>query len=88
LSVVLCGCETWPLQGREERRLEVFENRVLRKTFGLEREEITGRGENYVKKSFMFCSHKCNLNKSMGMGWAGHVGTCGGDKKCIQGFDE
>jgi hypothetical protein len=32
--VVLYGCETWPLTLREEHRLRVFENRVLRKTFG------------------------------------------------------
>jgi len=34
LPVVLYGCETWSLAFREERRLRVFENRVLRKTFG------------------------------------------------------
>jgi hypothetical protein len=34
-SVVLCGCETWSLTLREERRLRVFENRVLRRLFGL-----------------------------------------------------
>ena len=31
---VLCGCETWSLTLREERRLRVFENRVLRRIFG------------------------------------------------------
>ena len=35
LPVVLYGCETWPLTLREEYRLRVFENRVLRKIFGL-----------------------------------------------------
>jgi len=34
LPVVLYGCETWSLKFREERRLKVFENRVLRKIFG------------------------------------------------------
>ncbi|KAJ4442046.1 hypothetical protein ANN_11912 [Periplaneta americana] len=33
-SVVLCGCETWTLTLREEQRLGVFENKVLRKIFG------------------------------------------------------
>ena len=42
LAVVLCGCETWSLTLREERRLRVFENRVLRKIFGPKRDEITG----------------------------------------------
>jgi len=35
LPVVLYGCETWSLTLREERRLRVFENRVLRGVFGL-----------------------------------------------------
>ena len=35
LPVVLYGCETWSLTVREERRLRVFENRVLRKVFYL-----------------------------------------------------
>jgi len=41
LPVVLCGCETWSLTLREEDRLRVFENRVLRRIFGLERDEVT-----------------------------------------------
>jgi len=40
--VVLCGCETWSLTLREERRLRVFENRVLRRVFGPKRDEVTG----------------------------------------------
>jgi hypothetical protein len=40
LSVVLYGCETWPLTLREEYRLIVFENRVLRRIFGTNREKI------------------------------------------------
>jgi len=39
LSVVLYGCETWSLTLREEYRLRVFENRVLRGIFGHERDE-------------------------------------------------
>jgi hypothetical protein len=39
LPVVLCGCETWSLTLREEHRLRVFENRVLRRIFGPKREE-------------------------------------------------
>jgi len=42
LPVVLYGCETWSLTLREERRLMVFENRVLRKVFGPKRGEVTG----------------------------------------------
>jgi len=42
LPVVLYGCETWSLTLREERRLRVFENRVLRRIFGPRRDEVTG----------------------------------------------
>jgi hypothetical protein len=40
--VVLYGYETWSLTLREERRLRVFENRVLRKVFGPKRGGVTG----------------------------------------------
>jgi hypothetical protein len=39
---VLYGCETWSLTLREEHKLRVFENRVLRRIFGLKRDEVTG----------------------------------------------
>ena len=42
LPVVLYGCESWSLTLREERRLQVFENRVLRRIFGPKRGEVTG----------------------------------------------
>ena len=42
LQVVLYCCETWSLALREEHRLRVFENKVLRKIFGAKRDEITG----------------------------------------------
>ena len=40
LPVVLYGCETWSLTLREERRLRVFENRVLRRIFGPKRDKV------------------------------------------------
>jgi len=42
LRVVLCGCETWSLTLREERRLRMFENRMLRRKFGPKTDEIAG----------------------------------------------
>jgi hypothetical protein len=42
LSFFLYGCETWSLTLREEHRLTVFENRVLRRIFGPKRDEVTG----------------------------------------------
>jgi hypothetical protein len=41
-NAVLFGCETWSLILREESRLRVFENRVLRRIFGPKRDEVTG----------------------------------------------
>ena len=41
LPVVLYGCETWSLTLREERRVRVFESRVLRRIFGPKRDEVT-----------------------------------------------
>jgi len=42
LPVVLYGCETWSLTLREDRKLWVFENMVLRRIFGPRRDEVTG----------------------------------------------
>ena len=51
LPVVLYGFNTRSLKLREERRLRVFENRVLRKIFGSKRDEVQGSGENYIMRS-------------------------------------
>jgi hypothetical protein len=42
LPLVLYGCKTWSLTLREEHRLRVFENRMLRGIFGPKRDEVTG----------------------------------------------
>jgi len=42
LPVVLYGCETWSLTLREEGKLRVFENGMLRRIFGPKRDEVTG----------------------------------------------
>ena len=43
LSVVLYGCENWPLTLREVCRLRIFENMVLRRIFGPKRDDVTGK---------------------------------------------
>jgi hypothetical protein len=50
LPVVLYGCETWSLTLREEQRLRVFENRVLRRIFGPKRDEATGKWRRLHKE--------------------------------------
>jgi hypothetical protein len=53
LPVVLYGCEAWSLTLREESRLRVCENRLLRRVFGPKRDEVTVNGENYIMRSLM-----------------------------------
>jgi len=44
---------------REERRLRVFENRVLRRIFGPKRDEVSGEWKNYIMRNVMICTtHK------------------------------
>jgi hypothetical protein len=56
LPVVLYGCETWSVILREEYRLRFFENRVLRRIFGLKRDEVTGEWRRLHARSFMLCT--------------------------------
>ena len=53
LPVVLYGCETWLLTLREEHRMRVYENRVLRRLFGPKRDKVTGNGEYCITRSLM-----------------------------------
>jgi hypothetical protein len=55
LSVVLYGCGTWSLTLREEHRLRVFGNKVLRRIFRPMRVEVTEGGENCMR-SFVICT--------------------------------
>jgi len=45
----LCVCETWSLTFKEERRLRVFENRLLRRIFGPKRDEVRGEWRKLQK---------------------------------------
>jgi hypothetical protein len=55
LPLFLYGCETWSLTLMVERRLRVFDNTVLSRTFGPKGDEVTGNGENYIMRSLMIC---------------------------------
>ena len=80
LPVVLCGCETWSLTLREERKLRVFENRVLRKIFGPRRDEVTGewrRLHNEEVNDLYSSPNIVRVTKSRRMRWAGHVARMG-----------
>ena len=58
LLLILYGCETWSLTLREERRLRVFENRVLRRIFGPKIDEVTGEWRKLHNKELnnLYCS--------------------------------
>jgi hypothetical protein len=80
LPVVLYGCETWSLKQREERRLRVFENRVLKKVFGPKRDEVTGecrKLHNEELNDLYSLSNIVRVVKSRRMRWAGHVARMG-----------
>jgi hypothetical protein len=80
LPVVLYGCETWSLTLREERRLKVFEKRVLRRVFGPKRDEVTGEWRklhNEELSDLYSLPNIVRVVKSRRMRWAGHVARMG-----------
>ena len=73
LPVVLYGCETWSLTLREESRLRVFENRILRQIFGPKRDE-NGEWRRLLNEEIHCTVHNIvKVIKSRRLRWAGHV---------------
>jgi hypothetical protein len=87
LPVVLYGCETWSLTLREECRLRVFENKVLRKMFGPKRDEVTGEWKPVITRSFIIYTSPniFRVIKSKRIKWAEHIARMG-DERCVQDF--
>jgi hypothetical protein len=80
LAVDLYGCETWPLTLREEQRLRVFENRVLRRIFGPKRDEVTGgwrKLHNEELRDLYYSPSIIRIIKSKSIRRAGHVARKG-----------
>ena len=75
LPVVLYGCETWSLTLRDEHRLRVFENRVLRRIFGPRNDEATGEWRKLHNEELndLYCSPNTVWVIKSRMRWAGHV---------------
>jgi hypothetical protein len=69
LPFVLCRCETWSLTLREERKLSVFENKVLRKIFGAKRDEVTGEWKRLHNNKLyaLYSQNKIRVIKSRRM---------------------
>jgi len=85
LPVVLYGCETWSLTLSEERRLRVFENRVLRRIFGPTRYKVRKewRKLHHEDLNDLYCSLNIfRVIKSRRMKWAWHVALMG-DRKGV-----
>jgi hypothetical protein len=80
LPVVLYVCETWSLTLREEHRLRVFENRVLRRLFGPKRDEVTAewrKMHNGEIHNLYSSPDIIRWIRSRRMRWAGHVARMG-----------
>jgi hypothetical protein len=72
----LYGCETWSLTLREEHGLRVFENRVLSRIFGANRDEITEslrEPHNDELQNIYAWRNMITMTKSRRMRWVGHV---------------
>ena len=83
MPVVLYSCETWSLTLREERRLRVFENKVLRRIFGPRRDEVTEdwrRLHNEELNVLYSSPNMVRVIKSRRMRWAGHVARMGEER--------
>jgi hypothetical protein len=86
--VVLYGCETWSLILREENRLRVFENRVLRSIFGPKRDEVTGDWRKLHNEELRNLYSSPNIItsrtiKSRRMSWTGHVARMGENRNAL-----
>jgi hypothetical protein len=80
LPVVLYGCEIWSLTLREEHRLRMFKNRVLRRIFGPKRDEVTGEWRKLYNEELhdLYSSPSIiRVMKSRWMRLVGHVGRLG-----------
>jgi hypothetical protein len=83
-GLVLYGCETWSLIVREEHRLRVFEDRVLRRIFGPKRDEVTGgrrKLHNEELHNLYSSPSIIRMVKSRKMRRAGHVARKGKEER-------
>jgi len=80
LPIVFYGCETWLLIFRKERRLRVFENRVLGRIFGTKMDEVIGEWMKLLNEELNDLYFSPNIVRVIKLGrirWAGHVAGMG-----------
>jgi len=77
LPVVWYGCETWSLILREERRLRVCENRVLRRIFGPKRDKVTGEWRRLLNEEPNYMYSSPYIIRVIVMMWAEHLAHMG-----------
>ena len=84
LPVVLYGCESWSLTLREECRLRVFENKVLRRIFGPKRDEVTGEWRRLHNKELYDLYFSLNIIRGLKPRKT-RAGACSthGENKCV-----
>ena len=87
---VLYECETWSLSLRVENRLRVFGNRVLRRIFGPNRDEVTGEWRRPSKEELndLYSPNIMPVIKLRIMRWAGHVAHMGARRGVYRIFME
>jgi hypothetical protein len=81
LPVVLYGCETWSIKLKEEHRLRVFENRVLKRKFGPKRDEVTGDWRKLHNEELhnLYSPNIIRMMRKMG----GACSSNGGEEECM-----
>jgi hypothetical protein len=81
---VVYGCETWSLTLREEHRLRVLENRVLRRIFGPKGDEVTGEWRKLHNEELPDLYSSPSIIRIIKMRWEGHVARMGAKRNAYR----
>jgi hypothetical protein len=85
LLVVLYGCETWSVTLKEEYKLRLLQNRLLRKVFGPKRNEVTEEWRR-LRKEELYDLYKILSDQTKKNEMGGTCSMYGGEERCMQGF--
>jgi hypothetical protein len=79
-TVFACLCETWSLTFRDERKVRLFENRMLRRIFGPKRDEVIGEWRKLHNEEPNYLYYSINIIRAIKLRrirWVGHVAFMG-----------